>query len=49
MRGEQHNVIFLFHLITGSSPHAWGTAPLVFVEPVAPRVIPTCVGNRTAL
>ena len=47
MRGEQNSLVSGVIIITGSSPHAWGTEFMRLGKCQKPRVIPTCVGNRS--
>ena len=48
MRGE--HIIYSCHIaiLTGSSPHAWGTFQVPDTIGAASRFIPTCVGNILA-
>ena len=47
MRGEQFDSVVSDIFISGSSPHAWGTAQIMTIAQRFGRFIPTCVGNRT--
>ena len=45
MRGEQITGRWMNSVMSGSSPHAWGTDCLDRSGPLRIRFIPTCVGN----
>ena len=45
MRGELALEFSTYTKADGSSPHAWGTLDLLFIELFLGRFIPTCVGN----
>ena len=49
MRGEQAVLTNIRAIITGSSPHAWGTDRKPAFLNFPRRFIPTCVGNSKAL
>ena len=47
IRGEHFTLNPLFTLITGSSPHTWGTHGISFTILTVSRFIPTYVGNTS--
>ena len=45
MRGERGSREIAEWINSGSSPHAWGTPAMKYVQATSLRFIPTCVGN----